>query len=375
MKSNIKKVSIIASEANWIEGEAVRQLEKTAQLDGVVNVFGMPDIHPGKGYPIGAAFFIKDMIYPYILGNDLGCGMSVWMTDLKSGKLKKDRWEKKLKGIEKAWEGNLEDWLSQNQIPTTDWDHSMGTIGGGNHFAELQMVEKVENQTRFQEMGLDRKRLFLTVHSGSRGLGESILQSHIDSFKDNGVVADSPEGIEYLKKHNLAIEWASSNRSLIQHRFLSLLGTQGKLILDSAHNFVEKKEIEGDVVWIHRKGVVSSGSELVYISGTRGSYSYLVEPIGDQINNGFSLAHEAGRKWSRGDTKKRLSSRFKVNDLKQTKLGSKVICENKELLYEEAPQAYKNIDNVIQDMLDAGLIRVIAVLRPVITYKTRKNKT
>ena len=118
------------------------------------------------------------------------------------------------------------------------------------------------------------------------------------------------------------------------------------------------------------------------IPGSRGTFSYLVEPIGEQKNNAYSLAHGAGRKWKRmalarhatlSEAKSHLSHKFKVEDLRQTALGSRVICEDKDLLYEEAPQAYKNIDVVIQDMLDAGLIRVIAIFRPVITYKTRRR--
>lgn len=110
------------------------------------------------------------------------------------------------------------------------------------------------------------------------------------------------------------------------------------------------------------------------IPGSRGTFSYLVEPIGEQKDNAYSLAHGAGRKWKRSEAKSHLSHKFKVEDLRQTALGSRVICEDKDLLYEEAPQAYKNIDIVIQDMLDAGLIRVIAIFRPVITYKTRRRE-
>jgi release factor H-coupled RctB family protein len=98
-----------------------------------------------------------------------------------------------------------------------------------------------------------------------------------------------------------------------------------------------------------------------------------MKPIGEQHENAYSLAHGAGRKWKRSDTKGNLSQRFKIEDLTKTALGSRVICEDKDLIYEEAPQAYKNIDIVIQDMVDAGLLEVIAVFRPVITYKTRRR--
>ena len=87
----------------------------------------------------------------------------------------------------------------------------------------------------------------------------------------------------------------------------------------------------------------------------------------------FSIAHGAGRKWKRSDVRGRLQNNFKVKDLEITTLGSKVICKSRDLLYEEAPQAYKNIDVVINDMVEAGMIDVIASFRPLITYKTRRK--
>lgn len=86
----------------------------------------------------------------------------------------------------------------------------------------------------------------------------------------------------------------------------------------------------------------------------------------------FSLAHGAGRKWSRSDSRGRLEKRYTAKQLTRTDLGSHVICEDKDLLYEEAPQAYKNITVVIEDLVREGLAEVIAVLRPLVTYKVRR---
>jgi len=86
----------------------------------------------------------------------------------------------------------------------------------------------------------------------------------------------------------------------------------------------------------------------------------------------FSLAHGAGRKWSRSDSRGRLEKRFSVKDLARTQVGSHVICEDKQLLYEEAPQAYKNITTVIDDLVQSGLADVIAILKPLVTYKVRR---
>ena len=97
---------IIASESSWIEGEAIRQLETTAQLPGMERAAGLPDLHPGKGIPIGAAFLSKGIIYPHLVGNDIGCGMGLWQTDIEAAKFKLDKSVKKLTGFESIWDGD-----------------------------------------------------------------------------------------------------------------------------------------------------------------------------------------------------------------------------------------------------------------------------
>ena len=94
-------------------------------------------------------------------------------------------------------------------------------------------------------------------------------------------------------------------------------------------------------------------------------------PTGDKEGSGWSVAHGAGRKWARTDARARLERQHSIESLQRTDLGGRVICEDKDLLFEEAPQAYKNIDMVIQDLVDAGLVEVVATLRPLITYKVR----
>ena len=104
---NIKPI-IIASDKSWIEGEAIRQLEITARLPGTERAVGLPDLHPGKGIPIGAAFLSKDVIYPHLVGNDIGCGMGLWRTDMAVNKFKLDKSVKKLRGFEDLWDGDAE---------------------------------------------------------------------------------------------------------------------------------------------------------------------------------------------------------------------------------------------------------------------------
>ena len=124
-------------------------------------------------------------------------------------------------------------------------------------------------------------------------------------------------------------------------------------------------------MWVHRKGAVAADNEFVVIPGSRGSLCYVVKPTGDGESHAWSLAHGAGRKWARSESRLRMRERFGAHQLVQTPLGGRVICEQRDLLYEEAPAAYKNIEAVIQDLVDAGLASVIATFRPLLTYKTR----
>ena len=367
-------VKIIASSQNWIEGWSVEQMKQTATLQGMKLAVGMPDLHPGKGHPIGAAFISEGIFYPYLVGSDIGCGMALWQTDILKRKVKFDRFIKKLDNLDSSWDEDIEAWLADYQLQGDEFNTSLGTIGGGNHFAELQQVESIKDERAFNEFSLNADKLVLLVHSGSRGKGEAILREHTSKYSSQGLISDTEEAQQYLIKHNQALKWASANRALIAHRFLSSLGAEGKLLVDVNHNTVTPINYKNRPCWLHRKGASPSDQGIIMIPGSRGTYSYLVQPIGEQEENAYSLAHGAGRKWKRSDAKANLSKRYKVEDLMKTSLGGRVICADKNLIYEEAPQAYKNIDIVIQDMVDAKLIKVIAVYRPVITYKTRGKK-
>jgi release factor H-coupled RctB family protein len=208
----------------------------------------------------------------------------------------------------------------------------------------------------------------LCVHSGSRGFGEAILREHVAKFAAGGLAAESNDATRYLAQHDHAKRWASTNRELIAARMLDRLATRGACIVDICHNWVERIE-EG---WVHRKGAAPSTQGAVVIPGSRGALSYVVLPKEPSERSGFSLAHGAGRKWSRSESRGRLEKRFSAKDLTRTELGSHVICEDKALLYEEAPQAYKNITIVIDDLVKAGLAEVIAILKPLVTYKVRR---
>jgi release factor H-coupled RctB family protein len=193
----------------------------------------------------------------------------------------------------------------------------------------------------------------------------------VDEHRAGGVRADSPAGQAYFRGHDLAVRWARANRALLAERFVAALGAEADCVWDGCHNGIARIDDAGQPLWIHRKGAVVAGSDPVMIPGSRGSFSYLMKPLGDAASRAWSLAHGAGRKWSRSAGRSRMRERFGVNELVQTPLGGRVICEQRELLYEEAPAAYKNIEAVIQDLVDAGVASVIATFRPLLTYKTR----
>ncbi|WP_293268256.1 RNA ligase RtcB family protein [Neptunomonas sp.] len=377
------KVSLIASDKTWIEGLAVEQLIKTSELDGMSLVAGMPDLHPGRGYPIGAAFFTTDRIYPALVGNDIGCGMSLWQTSSKVAKVNTEKLAKKLANVElpldESWFDEIKNRQQEVGICSSEYDYSLGTIGAGNHFSEFQAIDEVYDANAVKCLGIDTKRLLLLVHSGSRGLGQSILVDHVSRFNHQGLPVDSPDFSDYIAKHESAVKWAELNREFIAKRFLSSIGETGDCILDVNHNVVAEKTIGNHKGWLHRKGATPADHGCVVIPGSRGDYSYLVAPIEEDdpsfnacglVSSLYSLAHGAGRKWKRGDCQARLSHKYRKEDLLHTALGSRVVCTNKELLYDEAPQAYKKCESIIEDLVSAGLIKVIARLRPVLTFKT-----
>jgi release factor H-coupled RctB family protein len=366
------QVRLFTSAQSWIEGEAVRQLYAAAKLPAVRRAVGFPDLHPGKGTPVGAAFVTEGEIYPHLIGGDIGCGMALFATDLVRRDAKLDGWATLRFDLEHPWEQSVGDFLGERELEPTESDSALGTIGGGNHFAELQAVEKVPDPDEFKKFGLGKQQLAVLVHSGSRGLGESVLRHHVDQRFANGLEAESFAAGECLRGHDFAVRWARANRELTARRFVAALGAETECLRDGCHNSITRHESAGETVWVHRKGAVLAEDDPVVIPGSRGALSYLVKPIGDGESRAWSLAHGAGRKWAPSAARLRMRERFGLHQLVQTPLGSRVVCEERDLLYEEAPGAYKNIEAVIQGLVDAGLVSVIATFRPLLTYKTRK---
>jgi release factor H-coupled RctB family protein len=363
------KVKIVRSEKSWIESSAVEQLGKVAELKGIIKAVGLPDLHVGKT-PVGASFITKDVIYPHIVGNDIGCGMAFFSTGIKKSKFKLDKIVKKLKDKESVNSVDVEKYIEELNV-SFPFKDKLGTIGSGNHFAEFQSIDCVYEQDMLEKIGINKGEVYLLVHSGSRNYGEHILRKYIENFScQNGLeVGDIPFN-EYMNEHNDALDYATLNRELIAFKILNAINSgENKKLLDSVHNGIVKKEIEAETFYIHRKGASPSDVGCVVIAGSRGTKSYIVKPAENLLDYAFSVSHGAGRKWPRFGCKERLENMYSKKDIRQQNTVGNLICEDKNIIYEEAPEAYKSIDRVIEDMLNENMISLVASLNPLVTYK------
>ena len=369
-----KGVRVFASPSVRIEGDAVRQLEDVARMPGMLDVAGMPDLHPGVGGPVGGAFLSQGLVRPHLVGSDIGCGMSLWRLSLAARKADPTRVAERLDGLDDPFDGDISPILDRFAVVPTAHDGALGTVGRGNHFAEVQTVEEVRDAASVAALGLDKGRAVLLVHTGSRGLGESIMDAHARAFGAAPLEEGTPAFAAYMAAHDNAVRWAEANRFLVARRVAERLRCEVEKAIDVCHNNVEAAVADGCACWLHRKGAAPADRGPVVIPGSRGAFSYLVEPTdpaGPEPRAAlWSLAHGAGRKIPRSEAKERLSKRFRRGDLVTTALGSRVVCGLDDLLWEEAPQMYKDIDGVVASLEEAGLCRIIAILRPVATFKT-----
>lgn len=360
-------VKIIKSEKTWMESNAIDQLNKTAQLEGMIHAVGFPDLHMGK-IPVGAAFISEDVIYPHIIGNDIGCGMALFTTGIKKTKFKVDKAMKKLQDVREVNNINIDHLLRNVKF---EYMNKMGTIGSGNHFGEFQEIDKVYNQEQLESIGIDKSHIYLLVHSGSRKYGESILRKYLDAYNcQNGLKVGEPGFEAYMNDHEKAINYGRLNRVCIAYKLSSAIGCKENVrVLDSIHNGISEKVLNGRRIYVHRKGAAQASEQYVVVAGSRGSASYIVKILKNDFEYGFSIAHGAGRKWSRSGCREKLESIYLRKELRDNAFGKNLICNNRNLVYEEAHEAYKDIARVIEDMKEEGLIEIVATLKPMITYK------
>ncbi|MCG5462847.1 RNA ligase RtcB family protein [Micromonospora sp. MED01] len=356
-------VTVFASPASWIESDALAQCQQVAALDGMRHVAAMPDLHPGKGAPIGAAM-ASTVLYPFLVGSDIGCGIAVFPIKLKRAVPERlaTRFPDLDQALDPVRDADDPAWAAvDDAVPAGHLD-GLGTVGRGNHFVELARVDTVFDVRHAGRLGLDAGDLVLIVHSGSRGLGERILRAHTEV---HGAGA-APDPDAYLGMHDDAVRWGSLNRRVLAARVAHALGAEPTApIVDQCHNLVEVR----DGVYLHRKGAAPGDGRDVLIAGTRGTASYLVAAhAGPEAN--FSVAHGAGRKMSRADALRRGRAKHTVEELRRTPVGSLVVCGDRQLLFEEAPTAYKRIEQVIADLVEHRLATPVVSTTPVVTYKT-----
>lgn len=347
----------------WIEGRAEDQLAQVARWSGVRRIAAFPDLHPGKYGPVGCAV-LADRIYPQLVGSDIGCGMSLFRLDLPARRFKPEKAARRMRVLGEDAGVDYNDRLEQEGLPSGLFDQALGTIGGGNHFCEVQQMVEADSGQDFEPNGL-----FLLVHSGSRGLGNAILNALPQGAFD-GLNPITDAALDYLHQHNQAVKWASLNRRIIAERAADVLRCELQLIADVPHNLLTS--FEGG--WLHRKGAAQAEAGLMPLAGSRATPSYLVRSLRAQ-NALQSAAHGAGRRYDRSSMRGRArAKKSDLNAMQRNAYGGRIICEDRDLLIEEAPHAYKSAKSVVADLVVTGVVQNIAKLHPLLTFKKTRRK-
>lgn len=434
---------------------APEQAANVACLPGIVGKsLAMPDIHWGYGFPIGgvAAFDSESgVISPGGIGYDVNCGVKLVRTDLRIQDLGKDikrlidtiftevpsgvgekgkvrltvsqmdevleggaewaveqgyGWEDDLKTCEEGGRMKSADASKVDQKAKQRGAPQLGTLGGGNHFLELQRVERIYDEEAAKAFGIDAvDQVMVSIHSGSRGCGHQIASDYIRVMegalrKYNITVPDrqlacapvgSKEGQDCFAAMSAAANYAWANRQMILHwvreSFEKALGRKAeemgmKCVYDVAHNIckLEEHTVDGRrrKLYVHRKGATrafdSTRSEVpekyrsvgqpVLIPGDMGSASYVLVGTAQAMAETFgSTCHGAGRLMSRTSATKRFSANEVVSMLQSR--GIYIRAASKDGIIEEAPGAYKDVDDVVRIAHGAGISRMVARLRPV----------
>jgi tRNA-splicing ligase RtcB len=433
---------------------APEQAANVACLPGIVGKsLAMPDIHWGYGFPIGgvAAFDAdKGVISPGGIGYDVNCGVKLVRTDLTVKDVSKDvkrlvdaiydnvpsgvgekgrlrlspkEMDDVLEGgahwaVSKGygWEDDLASSEESGAMRTADSSKvdmrakqrgapQLGTLGGGNHFLEIQKVEKIFDERAAKAFGITAPdQIMVSIHSGSRGCGHQIASDYIRVMegairKYNISVPDrqlacapvgSREGEDCYAAMSAAANYAWANRQLILHwvreSFEKTLGRRAedlgmKCVYDVAHNIckLEEHEIDGKrrKLYVHRKGATrafdSARTEVpekyrsvgqpVLIPGDMGSASYVLAGTAQAMKETFgSTCHGAGRLMSRTSATRRFSVNEVVSLLQSR--GIYIKAASKDGIVEEAPGAYKDVDDVVRIAHGAGISRMVARLKP-----------
>lgn len=376
-----------------IDLKSIDQLKNVARLPFVFHhVAAMPDVHAGMGATIGSVIATKEAVIPAAVGVDIGCGMLAARTNLTKHTFNERKLQRLMQEIlfrvpvgfaqrskeNTRWkscepfEEPLKEILSHeptmlDPMVKSEWHAQLGTLGGGNHFIELTADEE--------------ERLWIMLHSGSRGIGNIMASFFIARAKtlakENGeelsdiYLASLKEGTEdfdwYMKAAHWAQDYAMANRQIILEDVLEALRVlkpstelEGEIV-NCHHNYVAQEEHFGETIWVTRKGAIRAGlGEKGIIPGSMGARSYIVEGLGNE-ESFCSSSHGAGRKMSRTEAKKR----FSVNDLKAQTKG--VVCRKDAGVLDEIPKAYKSIEAVMAQQSD--LTKTIHELKQILCIK------
>jgi tRNA-splicing ligase RtcB len=370
--------------ANDLDPETLAQAERTSRLPIVAgHVALMPDAHLGLGATIGSVVPTDGAVIPACVGVDIGCGMIAVRTDLMAADLPDDlgpmlhQIEKVIPaGVGKGHRDRPADtWLEKNR-PRTELDTrletkaytQMGTLGSGNHFAEISFDED--------------DRVWLVIHSGSRGIGNILAQSHITKAKTVAkrleigledpdlayLLEGTPEFDHYIADLWFAQAYARQNRETMMDVMLGVfLGLVGKgreqQRVNCHHNYTEQETHHGRNLWITRKGAISArAGEKGILPGSMGTDSYIVSGLGNAESYNSS-AHGAGRRMSRTKARKTLTTESLATAME----GRTWLSNRAKSLVDEHPDAYKDVREVIR--LSADLVTVDHRLQAILNYK------
>lgn len=389
------------------EDGAVEQAVNLAHHPALVHhVALMPDAHQGYGMPIGGVVAAKGAVIPAAVGVDIGCGMIATETDIPAEAFAemsfRRAFQEKLKeripvgeGVSHAvtqnWEG-FEEYTAHNGMRSSLWPSkldrmNLGTLGGGNHFIELQKTTALDGSGD-PEGGA---KVWLMIHSGSRNLGKRIEEHYhriaakmCERFhsplpdKDLAFLPiDEPTGHDYFTDMLFALRYAKENRRRMME---AMKATVAELVpgvdfirtIDIHHNYAAFEEHFGEKVCVHRKGATSAKlDEIGIIPGSMGTASYIVRGLGNP-ESFMSCSHGAGRRMSRIAA----STTLTVEECDKAMDG--IVCERwhkykgfgkakGRLDLSEAPQAYKDIEDVIASERD--LIEPLVRLVPLACLK------
>ncbi|MCX5405408.1 RtcB family protein [Streptomyces sp. NBC_00335] len=375
-----------------VEDSAMRQLQNTAGLPWIKGLAVMPDVHYGKGATVGSVIAMKGAVCPAAVGVDIGCGMSAVKTSLTANDLPGDlsglrsQIEKaipvgagmhreavdpgRLYGFSERGFGDL--WERFDYVADAVKFRreralrQMGSLGLGNHYIELNL----DNQGA----------VWLTLHSGSRGIGNQLAEHHIGIARglshNQGLVdrdlavflAATPEMAAYRHDLYWAQEYAKYNRAVMMSLFKEVLRKQFRKAkvsfeqeISCHHNYVAEERYDGVDLLVTRKGAIRAGSgEYGIIPGSMATGTYIVKGLGNKAAFN-SASHGAGRRMSRTAAKKR----YTAQDLADQTKG--VECRKDSGVVDEIPAAYKPIEQVMEQQRD--LVEVVAKLRQVVCIK------